>query len=65
MKKRDKAADPRAAGRFVLEAMPDGTFRWHFKNLNPIALLGMLDCAAHELREKMRAGELAQTKKEG
>lgn len=65
MKKHDKAAAHQAAGRFVLEVMPDGTFKWHFNNINPIALLGMLDCAAHELREKMRAGELAQTKKGG
>ena len=59
MKKHDKVAGSRAVGQFVLEAMPDGTFRWHFKNINPIALLGMLDCATHELREKMRAGETA------
>lgn len=63
MKKRDKVAGSQAAGRFVLEAMQDGTFRWHFKNLNPIALLGMLDCAAHEMREKLRT-EVAE-KKEG
>jgi hypothetical protein len=57
MKKRDKAAGLQAAGQFVLEVMPDGTFKWRFKNLNVVALLGMLDCAAHELREKVRAGE--------
>lgn len=55
--KKNKAAGPRAAGRFVLETMPDGTFKWHFENINPITLLGMLDCMAHELREKLRAEE--------
>lgn len=70
MKPRKKAkmgAPPRAdkpvAGRFVLEVLADGTFRWHFNNVNPIALLGMLDCATHELREKLRAGEFK--KREG
>lgn len=45
------------AGRFTLEVLADGRFKWHFENINPIALLGMLDCATHEMREKLRAGE--------
>lgn len=60
MKKHDKAAAPQAAGRFILEVMPDGMFKWHFNNINPISLLGMLDCAAHELREKLRAKEFKE-----
>jgi hypothetical protein len=51
-KKRDDVV-----GRFVLEVMPNGRFRWHFENVNALALLGMLDVAAHELREKIGAGE--------
>lgn len=56
-------ANAPTAGRFVLESMPDGTFECHSENLNPIALLGMLDCMVHKLREELRA-EVAE-KKEG
>lgn len=59
MKKRGEAAGPRVVGQFTLEVLADGTFKWHFNDINPIALLGMLDCATHELREKMRAEETA------
>ncbi|NVM23925.1 MAG: hypothetical protein HWN68_19370 [Desulfobacterales bacterium] len=44
-------------GKFVLEVLANGGFQWKFDNINPITILGMLNCAEDELRRKLREGE--------
>jgi len=50
-------------GQFTLEVLPDGIFRWRFKNILPIPLLGMLNIARDEIVKKFLAGEFAPSMK--